>query len=85
MKILAVDDEKYALKFLSETLKEVQPDAEIISFDRSDKALELIKTGALFDAAFLDISMPVINGVDLAKELKKFNPLINIVFCTAYN
>ena len=28
--------------------------------------------------------MPVINGVDLAKELKKTHPLLNLIFCTAY-
>lgn len=29
--------------------------------------------------------MPGINGVELAKQLKKLNPLLNIIFVTAYN
>ena len=29
--------------------------------------------------------MPLINGIELAKKLKKNNPLINVIFVTAYN
>ena len=84
MRILLADDEKHALKYLFDCLTELRPEAELVSFDRSDEALEYIKKDAAFDVAFLDISMPVINGVELAKELKKQNPTINIVFCTAH-
>lgn len=37
------------------------------------------------DIAFLDIETPVINGIQLAKKLKKVNPLVNIIFVTAYD
>ncbi len=84
MRIFLADDEKYALKYLFDCLTELRPEAELVSFDRSDEALEYIRKDAAFDVAFLDISMPVINGVELAKELKKLNPTINIVFCTAH-
>ena len=39
----------------------------------------------LVDIAFLDIDMPVINGMMLAKKLKTVNPKVNIIFVTAYN
>lgn len=84
MRIFLADDEKHALKYLFDCLTELRPEAELVSFDRSDEALEYIRKDAAFDVAFLDISMPVINGVELAKELKKLNPTINIVFCTAH-
>lgn len=37
------------------------------------------------DIAFIDINIPVINGMDAAKEIIKKNPLTFIVFITAYN
>ena len=83
MKIIAVDDEKHALDSIKESIKNVAPQAEVITFERGDFALDFAKENEI-DIAFLDISMPVMNGIELAKELKKLNPHINIVFCTAY-
>ena len=83
MRVLIVDDEILALNKLAECVKEIEPDAEIVSFVRSDEALAYGKENAV-DVAFCDINMPVINGVDLAKELKKAHPLLNLIFCTAY-
>ncbi len=84
MKVIVVDDEKPVLQMLRENLQEVLPDSEPILFDRSDAALEYAENNDI-DIAFLDISMPVINGIDLAKKMKKLHPLVNIIFCTAYS
>ena len=40
MKIIGVDDERIALEALEESIKEAQPEAEIICFRRSSQALE---------------------------------------------
>lgn len=85
MRILVVDDEEHALKELVGCLKKIRPEAETVPFVRSDEAFDYAKTDATFEVAFLDVSMPVINGIDFAKELKKLNPKVNIVFCTAYS
>ncbi|ENH95979.1 response regulator receiver and SARP domain-containing protein [Gracilibacillus halophilus YIM-C55.5] len=37
------------------------------------------------DAIFLDISMPQVNGIELAKKIREINPQIPIVFITAYD
>jgi two-component SAPR family response regulator len=37
------------------------------------------------DVAFLDIHMPEKNGIELALELKKLNPKVNIIFATGYS
>ena len=83
IKIMAVDDEKHALNSITESIKDVAPSAEVITFERGDFALNYAKENAV-DVAFLDISMPVMSGIELAKELKKVNPKINVIFCTAY-
>jgi two-component SAPR family response regulator len=84
MKILLVDDEQLQLIRLENTVKKVLPDAEILSFTNPKKAYEDTIDMKL-DIAFLDIEMPLINGIDLAKKIKKNNPLINVIFVTAYD
>lgn len=84
MDIILVDDEQYALNSLQKNLKELEINANITIFDRSIYALEFAKKNKI-DVAFLDISMPEMNGVELAKELKKTNPKINIIFCTGFS
>ena len=85
MKVMIVDDEDHALRALSKCVSEIKPDAEISCFMRSDQALSYVNMGNIVDVAFLDINMPVINGIELAKEMKKIRPTLNVVFCTAYS
>lgn len=82
--IILVDDEQSALISLQKNLKELGVDAGINIFDRSIHALEFAKENEV-DVAFLDITMPEMNGVELAKELKKCNLNINIIFCTSHS
>lgn len=84
MKILCVDDEKLQLTRLAETVKSVLPTAEVISYSNPLQALEDNKDNKI-DIAFLDIEMPKLNGIQLAKALKNTCPLINIIFVTAYD
>ena len=83
MKVLLVDDEPLQLLRLEKTVKEcVPPDSEILAFSNP---LEGMEKGRDSDLAFLDIEMPGVNGIQLAKKLKETNPKINIVFVTAYD
>ena len=84
MKILLVDDESLQLTRLEECVKQVLPEAELFTYSNPVKALEESKDTQI-DIAFLDIEMPQINGIVLAKSLKGINPKINIIFVTAYN
>ena len=84
MKILLVDDEQLQLLRLENACKKVLPDAEFFSYTNPVKAFEENKDNNI-DLAFLDIEMPGINGIQLAKKLKKNNPKIKIIFVTAYN
>lgn len=85
MKILLVDDEELQLLRLENEVKKVVPgSAAILSFSNSSQFIKECKDEKI-DIAFLDIEMPGMNGISLAKELKKVNPLVNIIFVTAYN
>ena len=84
MKILLVDDEKLQLIRLLNIVKKVLPDSEILSYTNPVLAFKENENN-LIDVAFLDIEMPEINGIQLAKKLKKINPKINVIFVTAYD
>lgn len=84
MNVLLVDDESLQLLRLENACKKVLLDASFYSFSNPVKAYEESKNQKI-DLAFLDIEMPGINGIQLAKKLKKDNPLIKIIFVTAYN
>ena len=84
MKILLVDDEKLQLTRLEETVKSVLPSADFVSYTNPVLALNENKNTKI-DIAFLDIEMPKLNGIQLAKSLKGINPKINIVFVTAFD
>lgn len=84
MEIIAVDDEKIALDGLVEGINKVVPDARVQGFRSGRAALEYVK-GNGCQVAFLDIEMPEISGVALARALKVQNPEINIIFTTGYS
>ena len=85
MRVLLVDDEELGLIRLKNAAEKVLPkETEILSYTNPLKALEENADNTI-DVAFLDIDMPVLNGVMLAKRLKIGNPKINIIFVTAYS
>ena len=83
MRIIAVDDEKIALEALSNAIKAIVAEDEVISFRYPEDAIEYVKEHSC-DIAFLDVEMAGMSGVELAEKLKKYNSEINIVFCTGY-
>lgn len=84
MNILAVDDEYSALKLLEKSIVEAIRDATLYVCNDVLSALETAKK-YLIDVAFLDIHMPGMTGIQLALELKKTNPKINIIFVTGFD
>lgn len=84
MKILAVDDEKLMLGALVSAIEEAAPDAEIHGFRKTAEALEFVAKNKI-DVAFLDIRMRGMDGLELARQLLKDNPGLNVIFCTGYD
>lgn len=83
MKLLLVDDEELALEALEESVLAALPNAERHSFQIASAALAFAEENVI-DIAFLDIDMPVISGLEMAKRLTKINPDTNIVFVTGF-
>lgn len=84
MRIMAVDDEMMALEDFEDTCKELGITDEIVKFNNPLDALSFVAMNKV-DIAFLDIEMPVIKGIELAKRIKAFSRNVRIIFTTGYS
>lgn len=84
---ILADDEPLLLEGLRRELKALWPDLQIVGTARNgQEALEMIELEQP-NVAFLDIRMPLLNGLEVAQELvdrKHTQPQTEIVFVTAY-
>ena len=86
MLIFALDDKPLLLQGLKRCILEAEPSAEVLGFKRAAEVLELMEKEKLKpDVAFLDIEMPGMSGLELAKRMKENSPDTNIVFVTGYS
>jgi len=69
-KILLVEDDKNLNMMLKLILKNKKFDWELQTAHSGDEALQILKTFTP-DAAVLDIMMPGMDGIELAKRIKK--------------
>lgn len=83
MKIAICDDEPVFLKRIYGYLWQ-QPDCIVECFSSSDALLDNYKSGGRYDVLFLDIVMPPVNGIDLAKSIRQYDRSVILVFFTAY-
>ena len=84
MKVLYVDDEQLAVQKFEVIAKSLPDITELHTFTASQAALDFSKTNPP-DAAFLDIEMPGIRGIELATMLLAIDENIRIFFVTAYD
>lgn len=83
MKAIVVDDEQLMVEKFLYASKDIE-DIEIVgSFTSPVQAMEYI-TAIGADIAFIDIEMPVMNGIELAVKIREERPETIIVFVTAY-
>ncbi len=68
---------------LVQAVRQSEDIEEVFAFEDAEKALKWAKAYRA-DVAFLDIEMPALNGVELAKALRRLDPEISIVFCTGH-
>ena len=86
MRIAVCDDDatflQYTVKQIRRWSDETNTPVEVRTFDNGD-ALLAAEATAPFDAVFLDILMPLLNGMDTAKELRQKDSNVRIIFLTA--
>lgn len=83
MKCIIVDDEPLALMQMRKYIERTS-DMDLVAacYDASE-ALEALKENGDVDVMFLDINMPDMSGMELARTLTPMHPMI--VFTTAYS
>ncbi|MFD5825689.1 LytR/AlgR family response regulator transcription factor [Lentzea sp. NPDC060358] len=88
LRVLAVDDEAPALEDLVYLLRSDPRIAHVEAVTDATKALRVLHramdAGQPLDAVFLDIRMPGLDGLDLARVLSRFAQPPPIVFVTAH-
>lgn len=83
IKVVVVDDERYSREELKHLLNEF-PFVEIIGEADSGESALIICMQQQPDVVFLDIEMPKMNGLEVAKNLRELKHMPYIVFATAY-
>lgn len=84
LRVLAADDVPPALDELSRLLRESADVAEVVAVGDSLSAVKRIQAEH-FDAAFLDIAMPGLDGLELGSLLSQMATPPVIVYVTAYD
>lgn len=83
MNAIVLDDEKESVLLFTSHVIDI-PNLSINVFaNKCDEVIQCARSNKV-DAAFLDIEMSSINGIDLAEKLIEINPAIKIIFITGY-
>jgi DNA-binding NtrC family response regulator len=80
-RVLLVDDEKEFLQVLIRRLSKRQVKVEGVS--SGEEALQFLQVRPI-DVAVLDVKMPGMDGITLLREIKKLNPLIEVIMLTGH-
>ncbi|TCT15397.1 LytTR family two component transcriptional regulator [Natranaerovirga pectinivora] len=81
--VLICDDDQYTVKVLKKVIEENPQVKEIHMAKDGEEALSIVKKNDI-DVAFLDIDMPIMDGLEAAKLMMSFNSDIKIIFVTAF-
>ncbi len=80
---ISVDDQITVAQEMMKMMKEIDPEGEHSSYSDYENALEYVEK-RLPDVAWLDIEMPGVSGLEMAKRIKEISPKTNIVFVTGH-
>jgi DNA-binding LytR/AlgR family response regulator len=84
LRVLVVDDEAPALDELAWLLGRDHRVADVLPAGSAAEALRVLQEDAV-DAVFMDIAMPGLTGLDLARVLSRFKEPPPVVFVTAHD
>lgn len=80
--ILLAEDEVYNYKYLKALL--IREDVELIHVWNGEEAVAKVKERDDITIILMDIRMPVMDGVEAFKEIRRFKPDLPIIAVTAY-
>lgn len=83
LRCLIVDDESPAREELRYLLKDL-PGAEVVGAAATAEEAQVLLDAVAYDVVFLDIRMPGVGGLELARRLAQLDGAPNVVFTTAY-
>ena len=81
MTVVCVDDHPIMLEGLSQNVRQLLPDASVCAFEHADEALGFASENGC-DILISEIELCGVDGLTLAKRIKKLNPKVNIIFLT---
>lgn len=79
--IMIVDDEKDFVEMLGLRLKE--KGENVVTAYNGNECLKTLETTDV-DVIILDVKMPGMNGIDTLKEIKKKQPLVEVIMLTGH-
>lgn len=79
---LTIDDQKTSSELLQFMMYKIDPDGTHLIAGNTEEAFSLLSDEV--QIVFLDIEMPGMNGIDIAKHIKKNHSRINIIFVTGH-
>ncbi|BAX80326.1 response regulator [Labilibaculum antarcticum] len=81
--LLVAEDEDFNFIFLEEILMDTK--ARIIRARDGQEALDFILSDPEIDLVLMDMQMPIMNGYDATRNIKKINKDMPIIAQTAYH
>ncbi len=81
LRILYVEDNPLVREVTCELLS--QPRREVLAAASAEEALGVFKPGA-FDVVVTDVSLPVMSGLEMARQILRISPAMAIIIATGY-
>ncbi|MFD0617446.1 response regulator [Paenibacillus sp. GCM10027629] len=84
-KVLIAEDEPIILEHIAEKIEQIDPSFQVIATAMNgEDALELVKTYQP-DVLFTDVKMPLMDGIELTRQVKKLFPEVHIVILSGFD
>lgn len=80
MRIGICDDEEKVRRILAEKVRGLSPEAEVLCYASGE---EVLSAGRTPDILFLDIQMPGMGGMEVARRIREKNKRMILIFVTA--
>ena len=81
--ILIAEDDKTSFEYLGIISSEIGI-STILWAQNGEEAIEICKENSNIDLVLMDIKMPVMNGIEATRAIKRFNPQLPIISQTAH-